>query len=308
MALHPQTEAFLASYNETAPAINYDTITADELRRLFSIPKPEIVSTGLHSIEGHAVPGPAGPIGVRLYTPKGVGPFPMTLFIHGGGFAIGDIDTTDGLCRFLAENAGSLVVSVEYRRAPEAPFPAGLDDCWAVLQWLAEHGDEIGGDPSRIAVAGNSSGGNFAAALAQWAIREGLSLRHQILLFPVTDARMDHNSHHQFGEGYFLTAAMMRWFWQQYLHSGMDGLDPRVSPLLAADLSGLPPATVFTAEFDVLRDEGEDYARSLMRAGVPVRLKRWEGQIHDFALLRGSVDDADTALREAAAALIESFR
>ncbi|WP_171982296.1 alpha/beta hydrolase [Roseomonas mucosa] len=287
--------------------IDYDTVTAAELRALFSIPKPEIGSAGLRGVEDRTVPGPAGPVGVRIYTPEGDGPLPLTLFIHGGGFSIGDVDTTDGLCRVLAEEAGSLVVSVEYRRAPEAPFPAGLDDCWAALQWLAEHGSEIGGDPSRVAVAGNSSGGNFAAVLSQRATREGLPLRHQLLLFPVTDARMDHHSHQQCGEGYFLTAAMMRWFWRQYLQTTDDGLDPRTSPLLASDLSGLPPATVFTAEFDVLRDEGEDYARSLMRAGVPVRLKRWEGQIHDFILLRGSVDDAGAALREAAVALSESM-
>jgi acetyl esterase len=307
MALHPQTAAFLAAYNASATSIDYDTVTAAELRALFSIPKPEIVSVGLKSVEDRTVPGPAGPVGVRLYTPKGSGPFPLTLFIHGGGFCIADVDTTDGLCRLLAEEAASLVVSAEYRRAPEAPFPAGLDDCWAVLQWLAQHGGEIGGDPSRIAVAGNSSGGNFAAVLAQRAIQEGVRLRHQLLLFPVTDARMDHNSHELFGEGYFLTAAMMRWFWRHYLRPGVDGLDPRISPLLAADLSGLPPATVFTAEFDVLRDEGEDYAQSLARAGVPVRLKRWDGQIHDFTLLRGKVSDADIALREAATALSGSF-
>lgn len=287
--------------------IDYDTVTATKLRTLFSIPKPEMVSAGLRGVEDRTVPGPVGPVGVRIYTPPGNGPLPLTLFIHGGGFCIGDIDTTDGLCRFLAEEARSLFVSVEYRRAPEAPFPAGLDDCWAVLQWLARHGREIGGDPSRITVAGNSSGGNFAAVLAQRAMREGLPLRHQLLPFPVTDARMGHDSHRQCGEGYFLTAAMMRWFWPQYLRSSDDGLDPRTSPLLASDLSGLPPATFFTAEFDVLRDEGEDYARALMRAGVPVRLKRWKGQIHDFILLRGSVDDADVALREAAIALSESM-
>ncbi len=219
MALHPQTAAFLAAYSASAPAIDYDTVTAAELRSLFNIPKPEITSAGLRGVENRTVPGRAGPLGVRLYRPKGDGPFPLTLFIHGGGFCIGDVDTTDGLCLFLAEEAGSLVVSVEYQRAPEAPFPAGLDDCWAVLQWLAKRGGEIGGDPSRIAVAGNSSGGNFAAVLAQRAIREGLSLRHQLLLFPVTDARMDHNSHGLFGEGYFLTAAMIRWFWRQYLRN-----------------------------------------------------------------------------------------
>lgn len=307
MALHPQTAAFLAAYNASAPAIDYDIVTAAELRVLFRIPKPEIVSAGLRGVEDRTVPGPAGPVGLRLYRPQRNGPFPLTLFIHGGGFCIGDVDTTDGLCRFLAEEAESLVVSVEYRRAPEAPFPAGLGDCWAALQWLAEHGGEIGGDPSRIAVAGNSSGGNFAAVLAQRATSEGLRLKHQLLLFPVTDARMDHNSHGLFDEGYFLEATMIRWFWRQYLNPDVHYLDPRVSPLLAADLSGLPPATILTAEFDVLRDEGEDYARSLARAGVPVRLKRWEGQIHDFILLRGLVDDADIALREAASALYESF-
>ncbi|MFG1372981.1 alpha/beta hydrolase [Xanthobacter oligotrophicus] len=303
MALHPQTKAFLDAYNASAPAIDYDTISADDLRRLFAIPKPTVASSALTIVEDAAIDGPSGPIGLRCYLPEGLGPFPLTLFIHGGGFVIGSLDTTDGLCRTLAEGAGSLVVSVDYRRAPEAPFPAGLDDCWSALRWLAERGQEIGGDPSRIAVAGNSSGGNFAAVLAQQAKREGLDLRHQLLLFPVADGRMAHSSHHLFGDGYFLTAAMMRWFWKQYLPAGADALNPRATPLLAHDFSGLAPATVFTAEFDVLRDEGEDYARSLKCAGVPVTLKRWPGQIHDFTLMQGAVADADTALAEAGQAL-----
>ncbi|WP_052034125.1 alpha/beta hydrolase fold domain-containing protein [Sphingobium lactosutens] len=153
MALHPQTAAFLAGYNASAPVIDYDTVTAAELRALFSIPKPEIGSDGLRGIEDRTIPGPAGSVSVRIYMPQGDGPLPLTLFIHGGGFCIGDVDTTDGLCRFLAEEARSLFVSVEYRCAPEAPYPASLDDCWAVLQWLAEHGSEIGGDPSRISDA-----------------------------------------------------------------------------------------------------------------------------------------------------------
>jgi len=303
MALHPQTKAFLDAYNASAPAIDYDTISAEDLRHLFAIPKPALTSSGLKSVEDRTIGDPFNPVGLRVYLPEGTGPLPMTLFIHGGGFVIGDLDTTDGLCRTLAKVAGSLVVSVDYRRAPEAPFPAGLEDCWSALRWLAEHGQEIGGDPSRIAVAGNSSGGNFAAVLAQRAKREGLDLRHQLLLFPVTDGRMAHSSHHLFGDGYFLTAAMMRWFWKQYLPAGADALDPRATPLLAHDFSGLAPATVFTAEFDLLRDEGEDYGRSLKRAGVPVTLKRWPGQIHDFTLMQGAVADADTALTEAGQAL-----
>jgi acetyl esterase len=307
MVLHPQTKAFLDAYNATATAIDYDTISAEDLRRLFAIPKPALISSALKSVEDQAIDGPSGPVGLRVYLPEGPGPFPITLFIHGGGFVIGDLDTTDGLCRTVAEEVGSIVVSVDYGRAPEAPFPAGLEDCWFALRWIAIHGHEIGGDPSRIAVAGNSSGANFAAVLAQRAKLEGLNLRHQLLLFPVTDSRMAHSSQHLFGDGYFLTAAMMRWFWKQYLPKGTDGLDPRITPLMARDLSGLAPTTVFTAEFDVLRDEGEDYARALKRAGVPVTMKRWAGQIHDFTLMQGKIDDADIALREAAAALKHSF-
>jgi len=307
MALHPQTKAFLDEYSATAPAIDYNTISAEDLRRIFNIPIPTTWSTRLDVVEDGSINAPWGDVRLRFYRPKGPGPFPMTLFIHGGGFTIGDLNTTDALCRTLAEDAGSLVVSVDYRRAPEAPFPAGLEDCWATLCWIVKNGHDINGDPSRIAVAGNSSGGNFAAILAQRGRDVGLNLRHQLLLFPVLDSRMAHTSHHLFREGYFLTSEMMQWFWRMYLPVGVDPLDPQITPLLSPDLSGLPPATIFTAEFDVLRDEGEDYAWSLKRAGVPVKMMRWPGQIHDFTLMQGIIDDADVALSEAASTLRHSF-
>lgn len=287
---------------------DYSRIAAPELRARFAIPASAAPpGTQLLRIEEHRIEVRSGEIGLRLYIPPTSVPAPITVFFHGGGFCIGDLDTTDSLCRSLAIGSHGIVASVDYRLAPEAPFPAGVDDAQDSLRWVIQHAAAFGADATRVAVAGNSSGGNFAAVVAQWARSQGIALRHQLLLFPVTDGSCESSSYSTFADGYFLTADMMRWFWRNYLPNANLAADPRISPLFETDLAGLAPATVFTAEYDVLSDEGEAYAQTLDRAGVPVRHKRWAGQIHDFTLMTEHVAEAETALLEAGDALLRAL-
>ncbi|OQP80489.1 hypothetical protein IA54_000080 [Xanthomonas phaseoli pv. syngonii LMG 9055] len=304
MALHPEVRAFLDARRLTDPGIDYGRIGAAELRAGFAIPaSPASPGTESLRIKGLHIPTRAGGIRARAYAPPVGEPQPVTVFFHGGGFCIGNLETTDSLCRSLAIHSRSIVVSVDYRLAPEAPFPAGVEDAQDSVAWVARHAASFGGDATRLAVAGNSSGGNFAAVVAQWARDERIDLRHQLLLFPVTDISRESASYAAFAEGYFLTADMMRWFRRHYLPAAGLAIDPRASPLLQGDLAGVAPATIFTAEYDVLRDEGEAYGDALRRVGIPVLCKRWHGHIHDFTLMAGHITDADAALREACEAL-----
>ena len=248
---------------------------------------------------------PDGPIAARIYIPQRDTPLPVVVYFHGGGWVIGSIETHDAPCRELANRSGTIVVSVEYRMAPEHPFPAAPEDCYAATSWVAEHASEFGGDPARMAVAGDSAGGNLAAVVALMAREQGgPPLRFQLLIYPAVDARMGYPSIDENGTGYFLTKADMHWF---YGHYGADPSDWRASPLLAADHSGLPPALVLTAEYDPLRDEGEAYARKLEEAGVPVTLRRYDGQIHGFTIMTAAVDRAREAVDRAAADLRQAL-
>jgi acetyl esterase len=206
------------------------------------------------------------------------------VYLHGGGWVIGGIDDVDGLCRELAAGAGCAVLNVGYRLAPEHPFPAAVEDAWAVLADLAADPGRYGADPGALAVAGESAGGNLAAVTALRARDEGLALAHQLLVYPVTDTAMDTPSWAEFGTGLGLDAPAMAEFMDLY-RAGADPADPRLAPLRAPDLSGAAPATVITAECDILRDEGEAYARRLAEAGVPVELRRYPGTVHSFFLL-----------------------
>ena len=260
-------------------------------------------------VENRRIPGPGGEIGLRIYTPQGKGPFPVLVFIHGGGWVLCGLDSHDGPCRALANAVPCLVVSVDYRLAPEHKFPAAADDAYAATRWVAEHAAELGGDAKRIAVGGDSAGGNLAAVVALMARdRGGPRLAHQLLVYPVTDAGLDTASYVENGEGYFLTADMMRWFWNHYLRSHADVENPYASPLRAREVGGLPPALVITAEYDPLRDEGEAYAARLRDAGVPVRTTRYAGMIHGFFGMGALFPQARTAIDEAAAALGGAFR
>ena len=219
-----------------------------------------------------------------------------------------DLDTHDGVCRQLANRAGCAVVSVDYRLAPEAKFPAGPEDCYAAARYAAEHAGELGVDAARIAVAGDSAGGNLAAVVALMArARRGPALCHQLLVYPVTNHDFETASYHENAEGYLLTRAMMQWFWGHYLATPEAGEDPWASPLREPDLSGLPAATVLTAEYDPLRDEGEAFAERLRAAGVPTSLTRYDGMFHGFFGMTAAIDRARDALDHAAGALRSAF-
>jgi len=233
-------------------------------------------------VTDRSVPGPAGEIPVRLYRPAGVTQPPLVVYFHGGGHVIGDLDTHDQPCRHLASQIPALVLAVDYRMGPEHRFPAAVDDALAAFRWAQHNAQELGADPRRVAVAGDSAGGNLAAAVAQLAAAQGDGPAHQALIYPVTDYSRNHPSYDLFGEGFFLTAEEMGWFRENYFAEDAQRLDPRASPLLADDLSGLAPAFVLTCGFDPLRDEGEAYAERLQDAGVPTTLRREPDLVHGF--------------------------
>jgi acetyl esterase len=230
------------------------------------------------------IPGPAGPIGARLYVPAGLGKqVPLIVYYHGGGHVICDLDTHDQPCRFLAAETGSLVLSVDYRLGPEHPFPAAVEDSVAAFEWAAAQAPDLGADPARIAVAGDSAGGNLAAVVAQVAAAsDGPRPAFQALLYPVIDYSEKRPSYATFAEGFFLTRAEMDWFRDNYFADAADRTDPRASPILASDLSSVAPAHIVTAGFDPLRDEGEAYADALRDAGVEVTLRREPDLVHGF--------------------------
>ncbi len=258
--------------------------------------------------EDRRLPGPDGEIPVRVYTPAAKGPLPILVYFHGGGWVIGSIASHDGVCRALANRVGAIVVSVDYRLAPEHRFPAAAEDCYAATRWVAEHAAELGGDATRIAVGGDSAGGNLAAVVALMARdRGGPRLVHQLLVYPVADGGLDTPSYQENADGYFLTRDMMAWFWDHYVPRRADREHPYCSPLRGADLRGLPPATVLTAEFDPLRDEGERYAKRLTEADVPTTMTRYDGLVHGFFGMSVLFDQARAAIDQAAAALRGAF-
>lgn len=252
-------------------------------------------------VRDYAFDGPHGDVPVRVYRPDAETvdtPTPTLVFYHGGGWTLGTLDSADDLCRNLARRVGGVVVSVDYRLAPEHPFPAGLDDAYAALEWAAENAETFGGDGSTLVVAGTSAGGNLAAAVALSAQEfNGPTISHQALFYPITDYAFDTDSYAENADGPLLTRADMEWFWEQYLRSPVDGANPYASVLRASesDLSGLPPATVVTAGFDPLRDDGAAYAERLSEANVDVDHHHYPTMAHGFLSLTDSVDVADEA-------------
>jgi acetyl esterase len=281
--------------------------TPDEVRAAYAQLSAFATKEDVASVEDRAIPGPAGEIPVRVYRPAEVEGTPGVLvYFHGGGWSIGSVDTHDAECRSLANGAGVVVVSVEYRLAPEHPFPACYDDAVAAVRWLARHGGELGADGTRLAVGGDSAGGNLAAAVSQALRDTGPAIRFQLLTYPTLDLTLGHPSIEENAEGYFLTKEMMEWFRANYLSDGtIDQRDPRVSPLHAdpGALAGLPPALVITAEYDPLRDEGEAYAEALRAAGVDVTLTRYDGVIHGFFSMRDFVPEGKAAMDQACQAV-----
>lgn len=296
--LDPRLQAALAA----APTPDFAAMTLPEVRanavsRFGATPK---LGEKVAKVEDRK----AGSLPLRVYTPEGPGPFPVLLYFHGGGWVVGSLDSHDDLCRSLCRRAGVLVVSVDYRLAPEERFPAGLQDASNALRWLAANAASLNGDPARLAVGGDSAGGNLATALAlRTRDRGGPTIKHQLLLYPVAVRDFETPSYRRFAAGYGLTRANMMWFWEQYLATPEDALDPYAAPLQAPDLAGLPPAFVVTAEFDVLRDEGEAYAAKLAAAGVDVRCVRYLGMNHGFARMGAVFPPAAKALDDMAAAL-----
>ncbi|MYB21619.1 MAG: alpha/beta hydrolase [Chloroflexi bacterium] len=253
-------------------------------------------------VEDRNVPGPAGDIPVRVYASAGDN-LPVVMYFHGGGWVLGDIDSHDGTCKqLLAELGEAVVVSVHYRLAPEDKYPAAAEDCYAATRWIAENAPEIGGDGSRVAVCGDSAGGNLSAVVSQMARdRGGPAIAAQVLHVPVTDHNYSYPSYTENAEGMLLTRASMVWFWDHYLNSDADGQEAYASPIKAADLSGLPPALVQTAEYDPLRDEGEAYGAALEAAGTEVSVHRYDGVVHDPFMMFAVIPTGVECLKEAAA-------
>lgn len=298
MPLHPQVLPMIELLNQSMAGLPATDVMEISTMREVSLAPPALNPTPVGRVEDRRIPGPAGEIPVRIYTPEGSGPFPLIAFFHGGGFVLCSLETHDELCRAMCRDAGAVVVSVDYRLAPEAKYPAAADDCYAATAWCAAHAAELGADAARLVVAGDSAGGNLAAVTALRARDLGAPrIRHQVLIYPATHCDFDTPSYRENAQGYFLTADAMRWFWAHYLENPAQASEPYACPAHAADLKGLPPATVITAEYDPLRDEGEDYAAQLRAAGVPVVLKRYDGMIHGFVSMGDVFDDARAAQR-----------
>lgn len=260
------------------------------------------------TVPGLADPGPAPGLRLRVYRPAGTGPWPVLVYFFGGGWSLGTLDTCDGICRMLTNAARCVTVSVGYRLAPEHKFPAAVQDCYAGTAWVASHAREMGADPARLAVGGDSSGGNLAAAVSLMAReRQWPSIKHQLLVYPNTDYQADTPSMRDISDEYFFNPASVRWYWGLYLATPADGASPLASPLRADDLTGLPAATVITAEYDPLRDEGELYAEKLTKAGVPAEVIRYDGMIHGFFTMAGVLDTARIAVLDAAQRLCQAF-
>jgi acetyl esterase len=308
VSLDPEIEAVVSAM-QALPGPPPEDVPIEEARAGHEAETRELSGPGqtVAEVRDHVVPGPGGDIPVRVYSPSGAhGPVPVIAYFHGGGWSLGSIDSFDTVCRALANAACAIVASVGYRLAPEHRYPAAVEDCVAATRWVAEKAQELGGDPARLAVAGDSAGGNLATIVARRARDEGgPPIRFQALVYPATDAALNTPSYREFAEGFGLTALGMRRFWGMYL-DGADGAHPDASPLRAEDLAGLPPAFVLTAEADVLRDEGEAYAERLREAGVEVALHRYDGATHGFwrwqakaALARRAVRELGAALRQA---------
>ena len=306
MPVDPQIQALL-DRSAHLPATHTLSV-ADARARYDALVKVLPPAASVARIAERTIAGPGGALRLRLYTPEGTGPFPVIVFFHGSGFVVCSLDTHDGMCRNLCAGAGALVISVDYRLAPEHRFPAAAEDCLAATRWVGAHAADLNGDPARIVVAGDSAGGNLAAVTAL-RIRDegGPHLAGQLLLYPVTaHCTADMPSYAENAEGFGLTRATMEWFWAHYADATA-ATNPHAAPLLAADLARLPPALVQVAEYDPLRDEGVRYAERLVEAHVPTELSRWEGMNHGFLFWVNHVDAATEAMREANAWLRRIF-
>ena len=270
--------------------------------------RPRIDGPEVAKVEDRSVSWRDAEVPVRIYTPAGTGPFPILIWCHGGGMVVGDLETADATARHLTVETGCVTVSVDYRLAPETKFPGACDDCYAAAVWASDNAASIQGDASRMAVGGDSAGGNLAAVVAQMARdRAHPDLAFQLLVYPMTALDFETPSYVDNADGYLLTRDSMKWYWDQYLGASDDPNHPYAVPSKARSFQNLPPALVITAEFDPLRDEGETYAKNLEAAGVPTTCTRYDGMIHGFFAMSGAVDKAGQAVSQAAAAMKEAF-
>ncbi|WP_211453736.1 alpha/beta hydrolase [Collimonas antrihumi] len=298
MTIDPQAQAILSMF-AAIPQPDFATLQASDYRAMIAQQKLPPSNELVAQIADRVITGPGGPLALRLYHPKPGATLPAILFFHGGGWVDGDLESHDNLCRRLANLSGCAVIAVDYRLAPDAPFPAALDDARAALQWLHAHAGECQIDPHRLAVCGDSAGGNLAIACTLMARDPAQNLpriSHQLLFYPVIDAACDTPSFDSYASGYLLTRDMMQWFWRQYLKHPADRQNGHAVPAQAVDLAGLPSATIITAQCDPLADEGAAYAKRLQHAGVPVEFKCWDGVFHGFASMTGMMQAADDAL------------
>lgn len=305
--LDVQTKAFLEKYGST-PFLDINAPIAT-IRRNFDAFYEEIgaplVEVG--EIQNRTIPAANGGVPIRIYYPRGVptGALPLVLFYHGGGASWGSLDSAyDRMARHISNESGAILISVDYRLSPEHKFPAGIEDAYAAVVWASENGKSIGGDPSKIGLCGESGGGNFAAVVSQLTKqRNGPKIKYQVLIYPAIGTRGNSKSIELFSQGYFVEIASLNWIYEQYLPDMSLGSDPRVSPILAEDFSGLPSTFVITAGFDMLRDDGEEYVSLLRQASVPAEFHRYETTIHGFLCMAGVIDVGLDAIRECGAKL-----
>ena len=309
MTLHPTARIIVDQMTATFPPPD-PSLTGTDMRALIKERAGDVMPSGVEEVASaldREVPGPLGPIPVRVYRPTGAAEdtvLPLVVFFHGGGWVVCDLDSHDGLCRTIANDSGCCVVAVDYRRAPEDRFPAAVEDSYAALAWLGEHAAELQCDPGRLAVAGDSAGGNLAAAVALMARdRGGPTIGLQVLMYPVIDHRFDTESHLGQGTTNGLTSAEVQYYWGEYLNDVAEADDPRASPLRARSHAGVAPALLILPEHDPLRSEGEAYGEALRSAGVETTVTVYEGMFHSFLMFKGVLDATDLALAEIARAL-----
>lgn len=309
MPLHPQAVKFLETYARLNQPPLETTPVAESRALLLAGAGIFPNCPELASIEDVTIPGPGGPLLLRVYRPLQAVNRGACLYFHGGGWVLNSIYTHDDFVRRLTDASQCVCVSVEYRLAPEHPYPAAVEDAYAALQWVAANGSQWDVDPTKLAVAGDSAGGNLAAAVCLVTRdRGGPPIRQQVLAYPITDCDFTRRSYHENADGYFLTTSQMKWFWDQYCPDLAQRTEPYASPLHGSSLVGLPPAYIFTAEFDPLRDEGEAYAAALQAAGVPVQFRRFDGMIHAFLRRVTTFDAAKEALQDIATTLQQAFQ
>ncbi|HVT98420.1 MAG TPA: alpha/beta hydrolase [Acidobacteriaceae bacterium] len=310
MPLDPQVALYLQQQAEMSMEPGPELSLAEQRRQAELVALEQAgTPAAVAALVDRVIPGPGGDIPLRIYTPEGAGPFPVLVYFHPGGWVFGSIAGSDPVCRAIARQTPCLVVSVGYRLAPEHPFPAAPEDCYAAIKWVAEHAGDIQADAGRIAVGGESAGGNLAAAVSLMARdRQGPALCLQVMIYGETAYYEPGTaSYRTYAQGYNLTRDDMIWFWDQYLARKEDATHHYASPLYAASLSQLPPALIITAEYDPVRDEAEEYARRLQEAGVAVQLSRYQGMVHSFFRMFAVFERSKVALCEVTTALAAAF-